>query len=307
MKNLIFALCLLLQAQVQVWAQAPRKLQQDARFELKIEEPSVVITPALLDHSVKYPLVVFLPYTGGSAKDFYNIYNFQANEGGGMGYREFEVDLARLADSLKRMPTEDEVNRYAFLQELALNADRKEPTQNEEFTHFLSSVFGEEAKNKGFIALIPSGSGSTKDHSWEGFEACIFRYENRILKDIDSLTQKYNIDQSKIILAGFSLGGDLGWAISQRYPEKFKGAILSGTRCGYAEKGMMQRQAKQGAKYYISMGELESAARMTGAKGAMTLLNTAGIKHKFATIPQAEHEPATFEQFKEALNFILFE
>lgn len=212
-----------------------------------------------------------------------------------------------LTDSLKRPPTEDEINRYIFLEELKLNAGRKTPTENESFNFFQQILFGEDVKNKAFIALIPDGTGSTNDHSWEGFEACIFRYENKILKDIDSLSQTYNIDQSKIILAGFSLGGDLSWAISQRYPEKFKGAIVSGSRCGYAEKGMMQRQAKQGVRYYITMGEYESATRMTGAKAANTLLNNNGIKNKFNTIPYAEHEPATLEQFKEALNFLLFE
>lgn len=149
--------------------------------------------------------------------------------------------------------------------------------------------------------------GSTKDHSWEGFEACVYRYENKILQDIDSLSKIYNIDHSKIILAGFSLGGDLGWAISQRYPEKFRGALVNGSRCGYAEKGMMQRQAKKGVRYYIAMGELESESRMKGAKAAVAALGKAGIAHKFATTPAVEHETATFEQFREALNFLLFE
>jgi predicted esterase len=292
----------------QIFAQAPRKLTQDARFSLKIENESKVLVPTTLDNAVKYPLVIFLPYTGGSGQDYYDMYlNSALSEKGGMGYREVEIDINVLIDSLKRTPTEDELNRYIFLEELKNSANKKEPSDSENFTLLLQSLFGEDAQKKAFIALIPDGTGSTNDHSWEGFEACIFRYENKILADIEAISQKYTIDKSKIILAGFSLGGDVSWAISQRYPEKFKGAIISGSRCGYAEKGMMQRQAKQGVKYYIAMGEYETETRMKGAKYAITLLNNAGIKNQFKTIQYGEHEATNFEQFKEALNFILFE
>lgn len=305
MRTFAMVLCLLLH--LQAFAQSPRKLKQDTRFELKIEKPSMVLTPSPLDSSTKYPLVVFLPFTGGSADDYYKSYLFQSfNELGDMGIRKTNIDLNVLIDSLKRIPTEDEVNAY-ISHMMEQQAQQEEPAEKENFDVFQQVLFGNDAKKKAFIALIPEGAGSTNDHSWEGFEACIFRYENKIIQDIDSLSKIYNIDQSKIILAGFSLGGDLSWAISQRYPEKFKGAIVSGSRCGYAEKGMMQRQAKQAVKYYIAMGESESDVRMKGAKSAVTLLDKAGIKNKFTTIPNAVHEAATFEQFREALNFILFE
>lgn len=305
MKHLTLLLCLLLH--IQAFAQPPRKLKQDARFELKIETQSLVLTPSPIDSAAKYPLVVFLPFTGGSAKNYYETYLYQAsgNEGG-MGAGQIQIDFSRLVDSLKRMPTDEEVNSY-ILQEIQRNATRKDPGENDRFNVYLQGLFGEEVKKKAFIALIPGGVGSTNDHSWEGFEACIYRYENKILQDIDSLSKIYNIDHSKIILAGFSLGGDLGWAISQRYPEKFRGALVNGSRCGYSEKGMMLRQAKKGVKYYIAMGELEPETRMKGAKAAVAALNKAAIKNKFATTPAVDHQTATFEQFKEALNFLLFE
>jgi hypothetical protein len=306
MKNFTLLLCLILH--LQVFAQSPRKLTQDTRFSLKIETESVVVTPSKLDNNFKYPLVIFLPFTGGSARDYYDSYLTQAlGERGGMGYREVEIDINILIDSLKRNPTDAELNEYIDSEEQKKLANRKEPSESENFDFFLQSLFGEDAQKKSFITLIPDGYGSTNDHSWEGFEACIFRYENKILSDIEVISQKYNIDKSKIILVGYSLGGDLSWAISQRYPEKFKGAIISGSRCGYAEKGMMQRQAKQGVKYYIAMGEYETETRMKGAKYAITLLNNTGIKNQFKTISSVEHEATTYEQLKEALNFILFE
>lgn len=84
MKILTITLCILVN--IQALAQSPRKLKQDSRFELKIDKQSLVLTPSTMDDSQKYPLVIFLPYTGGTAKDYYDTYlSHASSEQGGMG------------------------------------------------------------------------------------------------------------------------------------------------------------------------------------------------------------------------------
>ena len=158
------------------------------------------------------------------------------------------------------------------------------------FAALLKAYFGNEMDKKSFILMLPDGAGSTADHDWKGFSASIYRYENRIFTDIETYSKKYSIDPDKIILFGYSLGADMAWAITNRYPEKFKGAILSGSRCSYSEKGMIQRLAKKNARFYITMGDQEQDARMKGAKAAITILNNAKIKN----IPVTVHAPRIF-------------
>lgn len=297
-------------------AQAPRKLQLEEGANIEIKTKSKLVLPPGYDPQKSYPLVVFMPFTGGSGTDMLSTYayqsgNYSGNSMGGGGYMEF--NLSPLIDSLKRMPTDKEVNDYMDkLIKEKQNSTKEEDTgsksEEEKYLEaFLKGVFGSEINNKSFIAMLPDGIGSTADHNWKGFSACIHRYETRILQDIESYSANYKIDKNNIILIGYSLGGDLSWAITNRYPEKFKGAIISGSRCGYAEKGMIERLAKKNARYYIAMGEHESDARMKGAKYAQTRLNTSKIANKFELIKEAGHDPTSFSQLKDAFNFVLFE
>ena len=196
---------------------------------------------------------------------------------------------------------EDIFSGYTYQANGSSNADESS------LAALLKAYFGNEMDKKSFILMLPDEAGSTADHDWKGFSASVYRYENRIITDIETYSKKYSIDPNKIILVGYSLGGDMGWAIANRYPEKFKGAILSGTRCSYSEKGMIQRLAKNNVRFYIAMGEQDQDARIKGAKSAITILNNANIKNIFKTIPGQGHVTATYDQLKEGLNFVLFE
>jgi len=244
-------LLILLFADVSAIAQSPRKLSQDTAFQLVVKEQSTILLPGNYDSTKKYPLLIFLPFTGGTASD--------------------------------------------YVMMLASNPD--------DLTNYLYS--STEHAQKSFIILCPGDAGSVTDHSWKGFEACISRYEKRIIEDMASLKTKYGIDTNNVVLCGYSLGGDLSWTISQRYPEKFKGAVISGSRCSYSEKGMMARQAKKGFKYYFAMGKQESADRVNGMNNSIKLLNQAGVSYKNVQI-DGEHAGFDIDHLKEALKYILY-
>ena len=172
---------------------------------------------------------------------------------------------------------------------------------------FFNALFPDQyqrARNS-FITILPGGYGSHRDHSWQGFNACIYRYENRILEDLKTLVPTYHIDPDRILLAGHSLGGDLSWAISQRYPQVFKGALVMGSRCGYYEDGKMPLLAQEGVRYYMIMGENEAPERMVSFNGSRQMLEQNRVEHFYVSNPGAGHDPGTFEQFRAGLVYLL--
>lgn len=216
----------------------PRPITVAAGFQAAIEEPGKIIVPRNLSKGQKYPLVIFLPWTGGDAAQHYNLY------------------ASRLSETAP------------------------------------------------FVAMITPEPASTRDHSWQGFEAAVSRYENRILKDLEDLKKRDIIDPARVILAGFSLGGDMGWALSQRHPELFKGAIISGSRTSWSEKNGLAEIKKYGTKYFFVMGTEESADRLTGLSNTLSLLDKSRIAYRYERTP-GSHTSPDFELFAAGLKYIL--
>ena len=216
----------------------PRIINVAEGYEAVLDSPSVIIKPTTLMPDKIYPLLIYMPYTGGSASDFYSQLGESIN----------------ISDS--------------------------------------------------FIIMLPPNPCSEQDHSWQGFEAATFRYENRILEDIKTLSTEGILDISKIILIGYSMGGDMSWAIAQRHPEIFKGAIICGSRTSWAEKNAMERIKKYGLKYYFCMGTEEWSVRLDGLNSALKLLDKNQIPYKFERV-EGEHVHLTLEMIQAALSFIL--
>jgi predicted alpha/beta superfamily hydrolase len=105
---------------------------------------------------------------------------------------------------------------------------------------------------------------------------------------------------------GYSLGGDLSWALCKNNASMFKKAIISGSRCGYSKKGSIVELAKNKSRFYIAVGANENKDRIKGTKKAKTQLDNAAIKNKYYTIPNAGHDPLPKSKFKEALDFVMF-
>ena len=156
-----------------------------------------------------------------------------------------------------------------------------------------------------FILVLPPGKGSTADHSWEGFSACIERYETHIEEALDWARGKYRIDEEHIILAGYSLGGDLSWALSLRNPERYRGAVMMGTRCGYrAGEQTLEKLRSRDFRAFFLTGAEELSARYEGMNKASQLLQSQGIQTLYREVPGG-HTRANVRDFKQALDFLL--
>lgn len=116
----------------------------------------------------------------------------------------------------------------------------------------------------------------------------------------------HRFDTTRVVLAGFSMGGDLSWAIALRNPQRFRGAIVMGSRAGYRARPQDHRAlVEHGARFFFTMGEHDEEARVTGARAAAQFLERLSVPHLYREIPGAGHESAPLPMFAEAPEFVL--
>jgi len=234
----------------------------DALENLEGEDSFVILPPGFQNRrSEKYPVLVALPYTGGSGADFIRSYLY---------------------------------NTWPY-------NDKGSFEWGKAFQYFINTHFQED-KNR-FIILVPPGIGSTRDHDWSGFMACIERYEKRVTDNLVWLKKNYNADISRVVLSGYSLGGDLSWALALKYPERYYGAILMGTRIGYRNKKSYDTLKKTGFRFYIGMGEFELEHRKKGNSLGRKILDQYKIPYIYKTIPAGGHTTLKHSEFIDALYY----
>jgi pimeloyl-ACP methyl ester carboxylesterase len=157
------------------------------------------------------------------------------------------------------------------------------------------------------ILVLPEGIGEADDFATPGaWLKTVERYEQKVQWDIERWGHRFGVDRERVALAGYSMGGDLAWALTQRHPERYAGAIVMGSRCSYRGKDSAEAPPVAGLRYFISMGETEDSARLAGAKAAVQLLQTSTIPHRYLAIPGG-HVPAPADAFVEAVAFVFAE
>lgn len=181
------------------------------------------------------------------------------------------------------------------------------PSYEKPFADYLTMLYpdAKERKEKSFILLMPGGRGSEADHSWQGFSMCINRYDRHVKSNLRTYSKQYSIDTTQVYAAGYSLGGDLSWALNIKNPEMYKGAVIMGSRCSYPDKGSLAILKKKNAKFYMAMGEYEDDVRIKGNYYAQSLLKKHAIPFQYYIIPKAGHDDLPSDKLIEALRFIM--
>ena len=158
-----------------------------------------------------------------------------------------------------------------------------------------------------FLLILARGRGRSSEYrTEEAWARTIERYERQVLADLDAAGERYRIDRSRVALAGFSLGGDLAWAIALRHPDRVHGAIVMASRASYRPTldgvGDLERR---GARFFLTMGGRDSGTRRRMARAAADQLDRWGVAHRFEVIPRLGHGPAPLDVFARALEFVL--
>lgn len=188
-------------------------------------------------------VVALLPYTGGSAADF---------------YRRYEDELRAMASDLG-----------------------------------------------GLVVILPEGTGSAADYSTGGaWSRTIERYESALKADLAYAQQTHQASPRRAVVAGYSMGGDLAWAITQRKPELFAGAIVMGSMMSYRQKNSPAAMAKNGFRYVLFRGSSEIPRRADGMDNAEAMLRKAGVKLR-AERASGEHVSMPASMLPDALQYIL--
>ena len=225
-----------------------------------------VVLPPDYDPSRAYPVVEILPATGSTAAALLQIYLSR-------------VGLGRL---------------YADPPERQLAALRP----------YLFPASG--AAGRGCIIVLVQGRGSADDYrTAQAWARTIARYERQVLADLRAVAAARRVDTARLALAGFSLGGDLAWAITLRNPRFLHGAIVMASRASYRpEPAAVNVMVARGDRFFLTMGDEDDRTRQRLARAAAQALDRWGVTNRFTLIPGAGHEPAPPETFAQALEFV---
>jgi pimeloyl-ACP methyl ester carboxylesterase len=156
------------------------------------------------------------------------------------------------------------------------------------------------------IVVLSAGQGTPDDYATgAAWSRTIERYERQMLADLDALAARGQVDTAHVVLAGFSMGGDLAWALALRNPERVHGAVVMASRASYrrrsADHGVL---AARRMRFFFTIGDQEERARVNGARAAARLLDSLGVACVYRGI-SGGHIRAPAEVFAEALQFVL--
>lgn len=157
------------------------------------------------------------------------------------------------------------------------------------------------------IFILIAGDGSPYDYATAAdWSATIQRYEARARHDLARLAATHRIDSTGVVFAGFSMGGDLAWALTLRDPAHIRGAVVMGSRASYRIRAAEQSAfVQQAPRIFFTMGAVEDSTRLAGARAADRYLTGLDVTHEFREFPGGFHQPPPFVLFAEGVRYAL--
>ena len=212
------------------------------------------------------------------------MYNFDQDEDfnnirKSKGYKKALARSAKLMEKIKGRTNQpvvllpegfDPGKKYPLL--IAMHGFGGEPVN-------FSKAFKAAGSNKGYIVCCPyapevMGQASFNWGEWE-------QADRRIMETIALLKAKYQIDEKRMIIAGFSQGGYYSYYLGLKHPDIFIGSIPIGPGYGTELDPLMAEAAKNKIIFYVLMGELEPEERIEKNIQAIRQFTKAGITASF--------------------------
>jgi len=144
---------------------------------------------------------------------------------------------------------------------------------------------------KDFILIFPKAR-PTRAHYLPDFISFVRWFEERVHQDLKYAQEKYSVNTEAIYAGGYSLGGDLSWALLNRNPGLFKGIMAFGTRCSYPARAEgLKIMSDRGVKAFFGIGNREDPARSQGISRAQKAFENAGITSRLDLYSGAHTNP----------------
>lgn len=159
------------------------------------------------------------------------------------------------------------------------------------------------ATQRDFILMFPAGR-PTRDEYLPDFFTFVSWFEERLLQDLSYVLERFSADPNRIYLGGYSLGGDLSWAISVRNPHVFAGAVIAGTRTSHPVTPLaleMMRERRFRAAFLI--GDREDPDRYRGINFARSRFESGGVEHVYREYAGGHIMPPT-ELMLEMISYV---
>ena len=132
-----------------------------------------------------------------------------------------------------------------------------------------------------FILLLPPGRPQRTEYLPD-FMSFVQWYEERVLVDLAQLLETHSADRARVYLGGYSLGGDLSWALAARNPDRFAGAVMAGTRASYpVSASTLERMQASGFRGALLIGESEETGRYNGINHVRSRFEQAAVAHTY--------------------------
>lgn len=158
----------------------------------------------------------------------------------------------------------------------------------------------------GAILLCPQGTLKMDDDVFQ-WGMNMDEIEKNIMRAMDAAMDDYNIDQDKIVLAGFSQGGWITWHLGLTHPDTFRGLIpVGGMRREVGGSAASQKELKK-LRVYIMVGSDERDEVVKSNRDAAGELEKIGASVKLNIYEGVGHDfpkNATQEQIA-ALKYVL--
>lgn len=139
-----------------------------------------------------------------------------------------------------------------------------------------------------YFAILPQGTAQIADYLPD-FYSYLLWFEKRLMTDLKEILKNNPIDPDKIYINGYSLGGDLSWALLIRQKELLAGAFILGSRCSYVpNKKDLKYLKEHKKKIVLLMGDKDLPDRVKGMVNAARLAEKNGLTYWHWTF-EGEH------------------
>jgi predicted esterase len=158
----------------------------------------------------------------------------------------------------------------------------------------------------GAILLAPQGTTQISEGKYD-WGSNLDEIEENILDAINKVMDEHKVDQSRVVLAGFSQGGWIAWSLGARNPDAFRGLIPVCGRFEAPSETEIDEEALAKLRIYAMVGADDDEAILKSNRDAEKRYKKLGAKVKLRVYDDVGHaypDDAEEEELQ-ALEFVL--